>query len=129
PLEGGAVEQITHGARRLASFSFSGDGGRLAYTASDATHPADVFAAARDGSDERRLSAVNQTLLRELELQPAEPFRYASRDGTSVEGFLMLPKQYDPTRPCPLILSIHGGPHGAYQSDFNFQFQLWAAHG
>ncbi|HEX9755257.1 MAG TPA: prolyl oligopeptidase family serine peptidase, partial [Gemmatimonadales bacterium] len=29
----------------------------------------------------------------------------------------------------PLILSIHGGPHGAYGWDFNFQFQLWAANG
>src|SRR5437868_13578943 len=29
----------------------------------------------------------------------------------------------------PLILSIHGGPHGAYGSQFDFEFQWLAAHG
>ena len=29
----------------------------------------------------------------------------------------------------PLILAIHGGPHGAYGNDFSVQFQVWAASG
>ena len=31
--------------------------------------------------------------------------------------------------PHPMILSIHGGPHGAYGSQFDFEFQWLAAHG
>lgn len=128
--EGGGVEQITRGPRRLAGFSLSSDAGRMAYTAADSAHPSEVFAARGDGSEERKLSAVNDALLRDVELQPAELLRFASRDGTPVEGFLILPKGYEPGRGAtPLILSIHGGPHGAYQNDFNFQFQLWAANG
>jgi dipeptidyl aminopeptidase/acylaminoacyl peptidase len=130
PLAGGTVEQITQGPRRLAGFSFSSDGARIAYTAADSTHPSEVFSARSDGSEERKLSAVNDALLRDVELQPAELLRYTSRDGTPVEGLLILPRGYDTGRAgTPLILSIHGGPHGAYSNDFNFQFQLWAANG
>jgi dipeptidyl aminopeptidase/acylaminoacyl peptidase len=128
PVTGGAVEQVTRGERRMAGFSFSSDGARMAYTAGDSAHPAEVFAARADGSAERRLSAVNDALLREAELQPAELLRYQSRDGTPLEGLLILPKVPAGAK-VPLILSIHGGPHGAYQNDFNFQFQLWAANG
>jgi dipeptidyl aminopeptidase/acylaminoacyl peptidase len=130
PAAGGAVEQVTRGTRRLAGFSFSEDGARVAYTAADSTHPAEVFVARGDGSDERKLSAINDALLRELELQPAELLRYTSKDGTPVEGLLILPKGEGAARAAtPLILSVHGGPHGAYANDFNFQFQLWAANG
>ena len=126
---GGAVEQVTRGTRRLAAFSLSRDGARIAYTAADSTHPAEVFAARADFTEEKKISAVNDALLRELELQPAELLRYTSKDGTPVEGLLILPKGHDSSRPAPLILSIHGGPHGAYSNDFGFQFQLWAANG
>ena len=90
-LEGAAVEAVTRGARRLGGFSFSADMSRMAYTAGDPTHPAEVFAARSDGSDERALSALNAGLLREVELRPAEPLSFRSRDGTPVEGWVILP--------------------------------------
>jgi dipeptidyl aminopeptidase/acylaminoacyl peptidase len=129
-LEGAAVERVTRGARRLGGFSFSADTRGMAYTAADPTHPAEVFAARSDGSGERALSALNAGLLREVGLRPAEPLSFHSRDGTPVEGWVILPAGYGPERrKLPLILSIHGGPHGAYQNDFSFQWQLWAARG
>jgi dipeptidyl aminopeptidase/acylaminoacyl peptidase len=36
---------------------------------------------------------------------------------------------YDPNRTYPLILAIHGGPHGAYGNDFSFHRQLLSASG
>lgn len=130
PLAGGAVEQVTRGARRLGGFGFSSDGATVAYTAADPTHPAEVFVARGDGSQERRVSSANDGLLAELELQPAQPLRFTSRDSTPIEGWLILPKDdAAAAAPRPLILAIHGGPHGAYQNDFSFQFQLWAASG
>jgi dipeptidyl aminopeptidase/acylaminoacyl peptidase len=128
-VDGAQVEQLTHGARRLGGFSVSADGSRLAYAGADPSHPFDVYSARADGSDERKLSDFNAALLRDVELRPAQSLRFNSKDGTPVEGFVILPRGYDASRAWPLILSIHGGPHGAYQNDFNFQFQLWAANG
>jgi dipeptidyl aminopeptidase/acylaminoacyl peptidase len=36
--------------------------------------------------------------------------------GTRVQGWLMLPKDYDPTKKYPLVVSVHGGPSWACMS-------------
>lgn len=127
PIAGGAVEQVTQGPRRLGAFSLSADWSRMAFTATDPARPAELFVARGDGREERRLTRLNDVLLAEVVLSPVERIRYRSRDGTPVEGWVLLPR---PTaaRP-PLLLAIHGGPHGAYGTDFSFQFQYWAARG
>jgi len=129
PLTGGAVEQLTRGARRLAAASIAWDAQRVAYVAGDATHPAEVHVAALDGSGERRLSSFNDALVAAIRPRSVEPVRFTSKDGSSVEGWLMLPAAADASNRVPLILAIHGGPHSAYGNDFSVQFQVWAARG
>ncbi|HEX9755633.1 MAG TPA: hypothetical protein VGA42_07980, partial [Gemmatimonadales bacterium] len=136
PAGGGPVESVTAGDRRLGGFSFSAAFDRMAYTAADPTHPAEVFVARLDGREERRLSNFNDSLLREIRLAPAERVAYRSADGAEIEGWVLRPAASSEGQGrggrggrLPLILSIHGGPHGAYGWDFNFQFQLWAANG
>jgi dipeptidyl aminopeptidase/acylaminoacyl peptidase len=129
PLTGGAVDQVTRGSRRHAGASIAWDAQRVAYVAGDATRPPEVFVAALDGSGERRLSSFNDALLASIRVRPAEPVKYTSRDGTPIEGWVILPEGADGAAKVPLILAIHGGPHSAYGYDFSVQFQLWAAEG
>jgi len=124
---GGPVEQITEGARSLGGFSFSATADRIAYTATDARHPAEVFSAHLDSTGETKLSALNEKSLNDVELSPAERIRFRSADGTEVEGWMVLPRVAK--SPYPLILSIHGGPHMAYGEAFNYEFQWLAANG
>ena len=124
--DGGRVEKITKGERTLGGFSFSDDFAHMAYTASDPTHPAEAFASRIDAGGEVKLSALNDALLKDLDLSPAERIRYPSADGTEVEGWVLLPHG---VTNAPLILSIHGGPHGSYSSAFNFEHQLLTAKG
>ncbi|MBZ5728776.1 MAG: S9 family peptidase [Acidobacteriia bacterium] len=127
PAAGGAVARITTGERALSGFSFSQQFDRMAYTASDATHPAEAFAARADGTSEVKLSALNDAWLKDVAASPAGRIRYRSKDGTEVEGWMMLPRAGK--TPHPLILAIHGGPHGAYGDAFDFEFQWLAANG
>jgi dipeptidyl aminopeptidase/acylaminoacyl peptidase len=130
PASGGAVGQITKGERVLGGFSMSSSSNLMAYSSTDAVHPSEIFCAALDGTNERRLSRLNDAVLTELKLAAAERINYPSKDGTMIEGWVMLPPGYDPAgRTYPLILSMHGGPHAAYGNDFQYQFQLWAAAG
>ena len=134
PTGGGPVRQVTTGARQLGGFSHSARFDRIAFTASDATHPAEAFTALLDGeggaeTGERRVTQFNDALLTELKLSTPERISYRSKDGTEIEGWLLLPSSPFPLPRSPLILAIHGGPHGAYGNDFSFQFQLWAARG
>ncbi len=127
PSAGGRVEQVTKGERALGAFSFSQAFDRMAYTASDPRHPAEVFSAKTDSSGEAKLSALNETSLKDVHLAAAERIRFPSADGTAVEGWIMLPLAAK--TPYPLILSIHGGPHGSYSSAFNYEHQLLASNG
>jgi dipeptidyl aminopeptidase/acylaminoacyl peptidase len=130
PSAGGAVEQVTEGDRMLSSFSFTAAFDRIAYSATDPTHPNEIFYARLNGSEEHKVSNVNDALLAEVELSKAERLLYPSKDGTQIEGWVILPRGYEAAKgPYPLILNIHGGPHGAYGNSFSSQFQLLAAHG
>jgi dipeptidyl aminopeptidase/acylaminoacyl peptidase len=127
PSAGGKVEQLTRGSRNLGGFTFSHAFDRMAFTASEAVHPAEAFVARPDGSGEKRLSALNDPWLTEVDAAGAERIHFPSKDGTRVEGWIMLPR--GAKAPYPLVLAIHGGPHGAYSSGWDFEFQWLAANG
>lgn len=124
---GGKADQITKGDRSLSGFSFSEQFDKVAYAAMDALHPAEAFVSRIDGGGEKKLSDLNQRLLNEVELSPAERIHYPSQDGTQIEGWVIQPR--NTKAPYSLILNIHGGPHMAYGSHFDFEFQWLAANG
>ncbi len=123
----GQPQRITAGERGLGGFSFSRAFDQMAYTATDALHPAEVFASRIDASGEVKLCALNESLRSDVDLSSAERIRFPSKDGTEVEGWIMLPRSG--RAPYPLILATHGGPHGAYGAHFDFEFQWLAANG
>jgi dipeptidyl aminopeptidase/acylaminoacyl peptidase len=123
------VEQITTGERHLANFSPSARGDAMAYVAGDSAHPEELFVSAIDGRAEKKLTAFNDALVTEIDAVTADRILYPSKDGTQIEGWVLKPRDYDPSRAWPLILGMHGGPHGAYGNNFSFEFQLFAANG
>jgi dipeptidyl aminopeptidase/acylaminoacyl peptidase len=110
PRKGGTPHQLTRlGVLRT-----------VVYSASDPTHPNEIHVAAPDGSGEKKLTGFNDTLAGELDLSRAERVSFPSRDGTEIEGWVLPPRGFDPTKgPYPLILRIHGGPHSAYGNEFS----------
>jgi dipeptidyl aminopeptidase/acylaminoacyl peptidase len=127
PAAGGRIQQITHAERNQAGFSFSQAFDRMAFTAADSVHPAEAYAVHIDGTGEVKLSAFNEKWSREVDLSPAERIRFQSKDGTPVEGWIVRPRTAQPSY--PMILAMHGGPHGAYGSGFDYEFQWLAANG
>ena len=125
----GAVEQVTQGDRRLTGFSPSARFSSMAYVGTDSTHPTELFVSAMEGGAEKQLTSFNSALVQAT--RPIEPDRIAFRspDGAEIGGWVLKPRGYDPSRSWPLILTIHGGPHGAFGNDFSFEHQLFAAHG
>src|ERR1019366_2189409 len=45
-------------------------------------------------------------------LAPREVVQWKSKDGAAIEGILIKPADYDPSRKYPLLAVIHGGPTG-----------------
>jgi dipeptidyl aminopeptidase/acylaminoacyl peptidase len=129
---GGEVRQVTQGERQLRGFTLSRDGRTMAYTASDVTHPTELYAvplAASGAGAERRLTSFNDSLLGQVALTPADTFWYTSIGGLRIQGWLMRPQGYQPGRKYPLVLSIHGGPHSQYGNVLFPEFQMLAGQG
>jgi len=127
---GGSVEQVTKGERRITGLSYDRDFKRIAYTVGRIESPAEIYSANIDGSNERRLTRVHDAFTSEIALSRAERLQFRSKDGTPVEGWLLYPYGYRADAgPYPLIVSNHGGPHSADGYTFDFKNQYFAANG
>jgi dipeptidyl aminopeptidase/acylaminoacyl peptidase len=129
PAEGGAIERVTAGENQVRQYSIDGRGRTMAYVASDMTHPPEIWLADVDGNNARQLTNVHKSVLEQVLFQDAETFWFDSFDGTPIQGWLMQPVGFREGLSYPLVLYIHGGPHGMYGYGFSLRFQLLAAEG
>lgn len=126
---GGEVELAIGGDRACVALSLAADGGTLAFAATDPTLPPEIFVADGRGRGERQVTRHNAALLDGLTLRPAERIEYGSVGGARIEGWVITPEGFDPARQYPLMLKIHGGPHGIYGNAFSHEFQTLVARG
>ena len=128
PLQG-EIRQITRGAHML-SVSDIGTDGRVVGTLSSPHAPGDIVTFnLRDPSRIQQLTDVNDDVLAGVELGEVEEIWYRSVDDFRVQGWIIKPPDFDPSRKYPLILAIHGGPHAMYDVGFSFAWQEHAANG
>lgn len=74
------------------------------------------------------ISDFNRSFLKEKAVSECEPLTIASHDW-EVDGWIMKPADFDPNKTYPAILTIHGGPKGAYHGTFGIDMQTWASAG
>jgi dipeptidyl aminopeptidase/acylaminoacyl peptidase len=142
------------------SLSISADGKNLIATRMKVDEPAEVFVLSTDqvstiadaveirpkrgepipppsgGStytylSERRLSGVNTSVMRGLDLPEMESFWFPGAANAKVQGFIVRPPNFDETRKYPVKLLIHGGPQGAWGDAWSYRWnaELMAANG
>jgi len=131
----GGVRQVTSGIERIGAYAANGtftiaDNGRVALVRSAPAEAGDVVTFPVDRPTEaRRITAVNDGLLADRAIAPVEEITYDSFDGKAIQGWIIKPPGFDPSKKYPLILDIHGGPHAMYGVEFNQQQQIFAARG
>lgn len=102
--------------------------GRVMYSASDSTHPDELFV--WDDRGERQLTHLNAAVTDGMTLRPVERFSFEGADGWTIDGFLQLPQEgLYAGPPFPLVLMIHGGPRGAFGWGFHYDIQTLAGRG
>ena len=126
---GGDVRQVTEGDHML-SLNSATPGGRAVGILTSPHQPGDVVAydLSRPG-EIRQLTHVNDDILARKRLGDVEEIWYESTGGTQVQGWIVKPPGFDPGQSYPLILHIHGGPHGMYNVGFSYPYQNYAANG
>ena len=123
------LTQVLSGRRRINGASRDAKVTRVAYVATDLTHPTELYVANADGTGERRLTSFNDKLLTEVAFSDAERFTFNSVGGLEIESWLMKPYGYEAGKKYPVVLYIHGGPHSAYGENWFDEFQNLAATG
>ncbi|MCY0897943.1 MAG: S9 family peptidase [Firmicutes bacterium] len=76
-----------------------------------------------------RLSRASADWLAERTIVPFHWIRYPDHDGVDIEALVLFPPDFNPEKPAPLIVSIHGGPMSYEAPEFEFETQYWANRG
>ncbi|MDX1393923.1 MAG: S9 family peptidase [Gemmatimonadota bacterium] len=126
----GAVTAMSEGPQMFGIADVSSSG-RAVGMWGDAHEPGDVYAFPVDAPSNRtRLTAVNSDVLHGVQLGDVEQvWTESSYDGLPIHGWVIKPPGFDPSREYPMMLVIHGGPHGMYDGGFDFGWQEHAANG
>jgi len=127
--QGMAPRRVTSGVHVLSSISFA-ENGQAAGVLTSTTQPGVLVAFALSNPNEiRELVDVNADVLADRVVADAEELRFTSSDGLEVQGWLMKPANFDPSKKYPMVLWIHGGPWSMYNVGFNWSYQNFAANG
>jgi dipeptidyl-peptidase-4 len=102
---------------------------------SDNNTPSYVAVYKANGTDVRMLqdNAKLKTTIAEYGFSKAEFFKFKTSDGTELNGLMVKPPDFDPSKKYPVLFTIYGGPGSqtvnnswGTVSSWN---QLWAQHG
>jgi dipeptidyl aminopeptidase/acylaminoacyl peptidase len=116
----GAVEQATHPDDVVANgFSFSKDFSQVAYRAALPDTGGEIYVASTNGDGAAVPVTHLNDAMKPYTLARREVVRWKSGDGTTVEGILDKPANFDPKKKYPLLVVIHGGPTGVDQPVVN----------
>ena len=128
PVSGGAPQYVVRERGGVFSFSVAKDGG-LFYTCASPRDFPQLYAKSVSGAP-KKLTDLNADILAGKQLGEVESLTFVSNDNKfEVEAFLTKPVGMTATSKHPLIVNIHGGPHGQNGPAFNFRNQVFAAHG
>jgi len=126
--DGGDVRAETLGAHQLVTATLDRDARCFAGVIATATSPGEVVTG-QPGDGMRAITTLNAELLGARYVAAPERVQFTGADGWAIEGWLLRPRGFDPAKKWPLVLEIHGGPHGAYGYSFFHEFQVLAGRG
>jgi len=125
----GQVRKVTDGKHMLSVTDIHPSGVAVG-TLTDPGRPGDIVTFnVRTPGQIKQLTEVNADILEGKKLGAVEEIWYTSLDNMRVQGWIVKPPDFDPSKKYPLMLSIHGGPHSMYNVGFNFSYQENAAQG
>jgi dipeptidyl aminopeptidase/acylaminoacyl peptidase len=130
PKQVGKVDCIFEENGQVSDFCL-GKEKEIFFVYTDFTHPPEIYRIAEGNGNKAQLTSFHQDFIDEVEIVESEYFSYPSFDGLEIEGWLMKPYGFKEGEKCPLIHSIHGGPHGQYGYNLRrtTMYQFLAANG
>ena len=125
----GAVRQVTTGTHMLNLGSIAANG-TVAAIRSSPQEPTDVVRWSLSNPKAiTKLTNVNEDVLANKKLATVEEMWITSTNNAKIHGWVVKPHGFTPGKKYPMIMEIHGGPHGMYNVGFSYMYQNFAANG
>jgi dipeptidyl aminopeptidase/acylaminoacyl peptidase len=127
PVTGGSAIAVVKDRGNVGAWSVHGD--QVAYAFISPGDQAELYLKTGD-QPPQKLTDLNREALAGKTVEPVESYTFISNDNQwTIEGFLTYPADFRADRKYPLIVNIHGGPHGQQGPAFNFRNQVYSSHG
>lgn len=119
PLDGAPV-RVTE-STDFNGLSIANDGTLVARNHS-AVYPPRVVQIDTEEKTVRRLDQFNDEVLADVDVGTYESVTYTGADGDEIQMWVHYPPGFDSRKQYPLLMLIHGGPHGAVTDTFHFRW-------
>jgi dipeptidyl aminopeptidase/acylaminoacyl peptidase len=98
---------------------------RLIFTHNNLNKPDDVYTIGIDGKNLQQLTNLNKEILDRLNFGAVENVTFKGANDADVQMFIVYPPDFDESKKYPLVVMIHGGPHGTFGDNWHYR---WNAH-
>ena len=113
----------------VGAFTFDKEHARMAYFYGKMDDPAQIYVREMGKGSTRCLTRHNRALLEKIDLGQVEEVWFKGRDGNDLQGWILKPPDFDPSKKYPSIMEIHGGPITQYGWYFMHEFYYLASKG
>jgi dipeptidyl aminopeptidase/acylaminoacyl peptidase len=107
-----AIERVSQPYESVfTGFSFTRDCRQAAFTGQDAKNYQELYVADLKSFQAKRLTSMGDQL-KGWKIGTPEVIQWKSKDGAPIEGVLIKPADFDPSKKYPLLVILHTGPVG-----------------
>ncbi|MCB8921785.1 MAG: S9 family peptidase [Ardenticatenaceae bacterium] len=128
-VSSGEINRVIETPGVIENFTLDATGKTVAYTLNTMEMPGQLYTFNLEKGRERKLTQLNESWMRRLDMGEMEELWFEARDGYTLHGWILYPPDFDPSQQYPSILEIHGGPQTQYGRTFMHEFYFLAAHG
>lgn len=118
PVSGGREQKVAGNV--FASGLQVAPDNTFVFVSSTLAAPAEIFRG--NAGSVIPLTRVNNELMAQANLKPAEEMEWTGALGKKIQGFVIKPVDFDPNKKYPLIVIIHGGPQSAFNNNWGYRW-------
>jgi len=95
------------------------------YIARSVHKPGEMYRINNTDNIIQQMTSLNQKLLDEVDVRPAEQIWVEGADDKKVHVFIVKPHNFDAGKKYPVILNVHGGPQSQWMDSFRGDWQVY----
>jgi len=118
------IKAIT-GKQSIFGFDATPDQNLIYYIARSVHKPGEVYRINNTDNIIQQMTSLNQKLLDEVDVRPAEQIWVEGADDKKVHVFIVKPHNFDAGKKYPVILNVHGGPQSQWMDSFRGDWQVY----